>query len=356
MRIIVTGGGTGGHIFPALEIIKELKKQNSKADVLYVGNKGGLEEQMAKALGISFIGLSAKKIVGQSFIKKLEALWALGIAIIQSIRIMSKNRPKAVVGVGGYISAPVLIGSLAFRTDRYVCEQNVVPGLANAMLSKIAKGIFLSFEESLRFFPKNSTILSGNPVRSDFFALPRKEPTSGLRILVTGGSLGAHFLNREIPKVLVSISRDYPQLLITHQAGQKDEDTVMKAYEDAGLNAKVVRFINDMPKAFREHDLIISRAGATVIAEIMAAGMPAILVPYPFANGHQQHNASALADKKAAIMVLEGNDFEENLASELRILCQDPNKLLNMASKAKTLGKPNAAFDIAKIILNGPLR
>lgn len=351
MRIIVTGGGTGGHIFPALEIVKEIKAQDSNIEVVYVGNKNSLEEKMAKTAHIPFIGLSTKKIVGQNLIKKLLALFFLSIAIGKSMWLLLKKRPKAVVGVGGYISAPVIIASFFLGIDRYLCEQNAVPGLANKLLSQIAKKVFISFESSRSHFPEGRSILSGNPVRAEFFALPLKKPNLGLKILVTGGSLGAEFLNREVPKALAHIFPLCPQLFITHQIGQRPEKSVASIYDQAGINAQVVNFIENMPQAFSKHDLIISRAGATVCAEIMASGMPAILVPYPFANAHQQHNAQALAPK-AAIMVLEDSNFVENLSSAVKNLYQNPDRLLEMAMAARDMGTPKAASLIVSRILN----
>lgn len=351
MRIIVTGGGTGGHIFPALEIIKEIKRQDGLIEVLYVGNKDSLEEKMANKDGLIFYGLASKKFVGQSLVKKCLALCFLSIAIFKSMALLLKKRPKAVIGVGGYISVPVLMASFLLGIDRYICEQNVVPGLANKILSRIAKRIFISFEESRRFFPKGRAILSGNPVRHQFFNVPAKKPEGLFKILVTGGSLGAQFLNREVPKALAEIASTCPNLSITHQVGQRPSDAA-EIYKKANINAQVVAFIDNMPDAFSKHDLIISRAGATVCAEIMASGMPAILVPYPFANAHQQHNALALVSQKAAIMVLEDGDFKKHLIKDVKALYEEPKKLELLSSAAKMLGTPKASVLIASQVLN----
>lgn len=349
MRIIVTGGGTGGHIFPALEIVKEIKRQNNKIEVIYVGNKNSLEEKMAKSAQVPFIGLSTKKIVGQSFLNKFLALIYLMISIMKGMGILIRKRPQAVIGVGGYISAPMIIASFFLGIKSYLCEQNVVPGMANKWLSYIAKKVFISFDKSRDYFPKSKTILSGNPVRADFFSLPLKKPGETLKILVTGGSLGAQFLNKNVPLALAKAAQTC-SLSVTHQIGQKLEDS-LSIYEKAGINAQVVNFIENMPQAFLAHDLIISRAGATVCAEIMASGMPAILVPYPFANGHQQHNAQALVDENAAIMVLESENFIDNLSSEIISLNQN-ERLLNLAKNAKSMGTPKAATLIVNLILN----
>lgn len=349
MHIVVTGGGTGGHIFPALEIAKELKKQDHKILVTYVGNVNSLEEKMARSAGVPFFGLSTKKIVGQSLFKKLLAVFFLSLAVLKSMWFLLKTRPYAVVGVGGYISAPVLIASFFLGIRRYICEQNAVPGLANKLLSKIAHKIFISFEQSRNYFPKDKVILSGNPVRAQFFEASHKKTDESLKILVTGGSLGASFLNKNVPKALAKVATC--SLIVTHQIGQKPEDSIASTYHDAGISAQVINFIENMPQAFKNHDLLISRAGATVCAEIMAHGMPAILIPYPFANAHQQHNAQALVDKNAAIMVLENDNFLDNLAKNIKELCQT-KKLEQMAINAKKMGTPNAALVIVNHILN----
>ena len=205
MHIIITGGGTGGHIFPALEIAKEFAAQNSHIKITYVGNSNSLEESLAKKSGLAFFGLNTHKIVGQGFLRKLGALFFLGLATLKSSWFLIKNRPLAVVGVGGYVSAPMLIASFILNIRRYICEQNVKPGLANSMLAKIANKIFISFAKSAAYFPKSKFIVSGNPVRKAFFELKPKTYNNNkleLNILVTGGSMGASFMNIYIPKAM----------------------------------------------------------------------------------------------------------------------------------------------------------
>jgi UDP-N-acetylglucosamine--N-acetylmuramyl-(pentapeptide) pyrophosphoryl-undecaprenol N-acetylglucosamine transferase len=354
MRIIVSGGGTGGHIFPALEIIKEIKRQDETIDVILAGNIDSLEEKMAQAQHIPFFGLSTQKIVGQSLGKKILAVSALVKAITQCLWFLAKNRPKAVVGVGGYVSAPMVIASFLLGIKRYIAEQNVTPGLANRYLGRIATKVFISFKESKTYFKAHKTVLSGNPVRKEFFGLKRPDNHEGLKILITGGSLGARSLNTNIPQVLAQIHHECPKLSITHQTGQAMVDEVALYYQKAGINAAVTAFINDMPKAFSEHDLLISRAGATVIAEIMASGTPAILIPYPFALGHQKNNALALVNAKAGLMVLEGPEWGNHLALTIKNIYSDKNLLNQMASQAKSMGTPDAAFIMVRSILYDP--
>jgi UDP-N-acetylglucosamine--N-acetylmuramyl-(pentapeptide) pyrophosphoryl-undecaprenol N-acetylglucosamine transferase len=351
MYIVVTGGGTGGHVFPALEIIKELKRQDEKIKVIFVGNKNSLEEKMAKSSHLQFLGLNIKKIVGQNIFKKCLAIIFLALAILRSILFLFIHRPKAVIGVGGYVSAPMVIASFFLGIKRYVCEQNVCPGLANRYLAKIAHRVFISFLESKKFFPPNIIIHSGNPVRAEFFTHNFNEPKEGLKILITGGSLGARFLNQNVIKALQKIHSSCPKLFITHQTGSKMKEEVARLYEQAGIAANVISFIDDMPQAFLKHDVLISRAGATVCAEIMASGMPAILVPYPFANGHQKNNALLMSNLNAAIMVQENDDFINNLAQKIETIYKKPDTLLNYSHIAKSMGVFKASFIIVSTVL-----
>lgn len=353
MRIIITGGDTGGHIFPALEIASEIKRQHPHATVILAGNNNSLEEKMAKAAGVKFFGLTTKKVVDQSLFKKLVALVYLKLAVVKSLWFLLKDRPKAVIGVGGYVSAPMLLASALLGIKRYLCEQNVMPGLANRSLAWIANRIFISFAESRQYFPEKKTILTGNPVRKEFFELkPTMSEGQPLRILVTGGSLGANFLNQQVPYALGLAHNDCPHLTITHQTGKDQVTAVKKLYEYAGLKAEVVTFIDNMPQAFSHHDLLISRAGATVCAEIMAAGMPAILVPYPFANGHQKYNALALEKSGAAIMIEQGQNFASLLARSVKDLYLKQEQLGQMGKKAQTMGSWHAASAIVNYVLN----
>ncbi len=350
MRIVVTGGGTGGHIFPALEIAQEIKRQQPNADVVFVGNHQALEETLAKKAQLPFFGLTVKKIAGQSVAKKLLALAYLKLAVLKSLWFLIRKRPHAVIGVGGYVSAPMIIASFFLCIKRYICEQNVVPGLANRLLGKCATHVFLSFADSRKFFSTKATV-TGNPVRRDFFALTKHKQTKGLRILVTGGSLGAHYLNQEVPLALSEFLKQADDVIITHQTGAPTKNAVLELYAKLGVPANVVSFIDDMPKAFAAHDLLISRAGATVCAEIMASGMPAILVPYRFAGGHQKYNAEALQNNGAAIMIVEDNQFRDRLMATLNDLYRDRQQLMLLGKNDKAQCPHDAAGTIVGHVL-----
>ena len=353
MHIIITGGGTGGHIFPALEIAKEFLASDPRIKITYVGNKQGLEESLAKKYNLAFFPLRTRKIVGQGFGHKLAALYFLTLAVIKSCWFLLKNKPDAVVGVGGYVSAPMLIASFMLGIRRFICEQNVVPGLANKILAQIAHKIFTSFEESASYFPQSKIIYSGNPVRKEFFSLMPKtyDNKPGLNILVCGGSMGASFINIYIPKAMALLRQYCPALSVTHQCGENKQAQVAQIYSDSHIKAKTLSFIDNMPEAFETHDLLISRAGATVAAEIMAAGMPALLVPYRFANGHQKENARALVLAHAGLMLEEGENFAYELSQIIRNFYENKSELETLSLHAKAMATPHAAALIVKTVL-----
>ncbi len=351
MHVVVTGGGTGGHIFPALEIAKEFQNQNIK--VTFVGNKNSLEQTMAKSHNLDFFGLSTLSFVGKSLFGKFKALFYLKIAVIRSIYFILKNDIKIIVGVGGYVSFPMIIAGFLCRKKCFICEQNVSPGLANKVLSKLVSRIFISFMASKKYFTNKNTVFVGNPVRESFFGIKKEFLNQDISILVTGGSLGAKIFNEEIPKAINIVKKDMPLLSIsiTHQTG-KSNNITKSLYDKYNIKSEVVEFISNMSAEFAQHDLIISRAGATVCAEICAAGMPAILVPYKYANAHQKDNAKSLVEENAALMLEEGPEFHNSLALMIINLYKEPAQLKEISLNAKKLAMPKAALAIVTNILS----
>jgi UDP-N-acetylglucosamine--N-acetylmuramyl-(pentapeptide) pyrophosphoryl-undecaprenol N-acetylglucosamine transferase len=353
VHIIITGGGTGGHIFPALQIAEQFRVQDPTIQITYVGNENGPEKNLAHQHNLAFFGLNSHKIVGMGLRQKIKALAYLVVAIFESCKFLYKNKANAVIGVGGYVSAPMIIASFLLHIKRAICEQNVVPGMANKLLAKIANKIFISFPESATYFPAHKIILSGNPVREAFFAAKPKlfSKQSTKYILISGGSSGAQFLNTYVPQALALVQPEFPDLAITHQCGHKQVNEVAEFYEKNNLKAKVLSFIDNMPQAFAHHDIIISRAGATVCAEITASGMPAILVPYRFAQGHQKENALSLSKHQAGIILEESDNFTHELAEHLRVFLKRPDLLQDLSKHAKALAKPDAAQIIISTVL-----
>lgn len=350
MKIFITTGGTGGHIFPALAVAKTFKAQNPSAKLSFIGNLGGLEERLAQQAGLDFVGLNAKKIVGASFLGKIKAIFYLKLSVLKCMALILKHKPQAVLGFGGYVSAPMMIAGFLLRVKTYLCEQNAVPGLANRLLAKISRKIFISYEKSSVFFPKNKTFLTGNPCRDEFFGISPLKPDAKLKILITGGSLGAGFLNAEVPKALALLKNQGHLVQVCHQTGSNKVEECKSQYQLNNIEANVVNFIEAMPDAFAKHNIIISRAGATVSAEIMASGMPSILVPYRFANGHQKHNALALSEKEAAIMLEESETFATKLSETIKDFITHPEKLIYLSKNAKYLATPDSALKITSFI------
>lgn len=349
MHIVVTGGGTGGHVYPALEIAKAFIEHERDIKVTFVGNKNSFEERMAKKAGLRFFAIKTKQFIGHGLLYKLFSLYVLFFAVISCLGFLLKEKPKAIIGVGGYVSAPMLIAGFFLRIPRFIAEQNATPGLTNKVMGKISNLVFTSFQESSQYFPR--VLLTGNPVRAAFFVDREKRAIPPLRILISGGTQGAQFLNNEVPRALAIVKEAWPDIKITHQTGHDKLGLVREYYKRENINAEVLPFIDDMPQAFLHHDVIISRAGATVVAEIKANGIAAILVPYRFADGHQKANAEALINNQAAIMIEEDENFIKILAATLKQFYLKPEQLLLMGQKARALAKDNASELIVETVL-----
>ncbi len=340
MRIIIAGGGTGGHIFPAISIAEEILMRDSGNEVLFVGTKRGIESRVIKNYAIEFI--SSAGIVGKGLIGSLKGI-ALSIkGFFDSLRIIWGFKPDLILGVGGYASGPMVLASWLFMIPTAICEQNSIPGITNRILGKFVKRVFASFEESIIFFPRKKAILVGNPVRR--YILMERNPNqerNGFTILVFGGSQGSHRLNISVPKAFGILGRK--DVFLIHQTGYDDLDDVRKAYEWYGIRADVFPFIEDIGSVYRHSDLVIGRAGAGTIAEITALGIPSILVPYPFsAYNHQFENAKSLEKAGAAVVIEDKDAAPERLAEVLNDLLRW-EKLKEMGERARRLGKPDAA-------------
>lgn len=350
MNIIIAGGGTGGHAFPALQIALELKKIKPDLIPIMVGEKNSIEERLACEHNISFISIPSKPLVGKSFWQKIIGIFYLFLSIFFLTVKFIKNRPLVVIGVGGYVSAPSVIAAFLLRIKRAICEQNAVPGLTNKWLAYISNAVFISFEYSKKYFSNKNIILSGNPIRKDFI---NNKPIiiNKLNILISGGSKGAGFLNINIPKIFANIKNK--SFTVTHQTGEKDLELVRNFYIKYGIEAQVVAFIKDMPKAFLTHNLLISRAGATIIAELCAFGMPSILIPYRFSHGHQRYNALAIEKSHGGIMLEEQDrDFSNKFSNLMDGFISDPNSLEIIGQNARKLARIDAGSIIANYILN----
>lgn len=344
MKLLLAGGGTGGHLFPAVALAQRLLETDDEAQVLFVGTKRGIEARVLPELGLRLETVNIRGLVGQGLRGKLRLLPQLAGSLRQAARILDRFRPDVVLGVGGYASGPALLAARLKGIPCVIHEQNAWPGLTNRLLARWAERVCLSFSEADRAFNRGRTILTGNPLRSgmeDCPPLPSADPT----LLVFGGSRGARAINRAVVGALPHLSAFRGRLRIHHQTGDADLQEVQEGYRQAGWeDAEVVPFINDMAAAYARSQLVICRAGATTIAELTVCGRPAILIPYPFAAAdHQTANARMLSHRGAGLLLPQGDLNSECLARMVGDLLNDRGRLMSMAGVARSLAKRGAA-------------
>jgi len=350
--VLILAGGTGGHIFPGIAVAQTLRARG--VPVLWVGSDGGLETQLVPKAGIELRTLGVRGVRGKGLMTRLAAPLRVIVAVLSAWRILGAERPRSALALGGFAAGPAGIAAWLRRVPLLVHEQNRVPGVTNRILSHFAKKRLCGFAGAL---PGGEWI--GNPVRAVIAALPppseRLVGREGrLRLLVLGGSQGAYALNVVLPQVLQKVAADKrPQ--VRHQSGAKHLAQTQEIYKAAGLDAQVDAFIDDMAAAYAWADLVVCRAGALTLAELCAAGLAAILVPFPAAvDDHQTRNASALVEARAARLVAEGDGFADRLGAVLAQLCNGDSatargRLLAMAQAARGLAKPDAASQIADL-------
>ena len=344
MRAILAGGGTGGHVIPALAIANELKKSYG-AEVLFIGTARGIENRLVPAAGypLQLVRVGALKNV--SLMTRAKTAFDLPRALWDAGRMLSEFAPDVVIGVGGYASGPAMLAAVLKQIPTLAFEPNVVPGFANRVVARFVSGAAVHFEETAKYF--RHAEVTGVPVRQAFFEIPAKRggtPT----LLVFGGSQGAHAINDAMIRCLPELRRQAPGIHIIHQTGERDYNDALAAYQPLADSAEVFKFIEDMPAAFARADLVVCRSGASTVAEITAAGKPAIFVPFPrAADDHQRVNAEALARSGAAVVVEESKLEGVWLAETVAALLGDPSRLARMTEAARELAHPNAARDIA---------
>ena len=334
MRAILAGGGTGGHIIPALAIAQQLKSQYG-AEVLFVGTSRGMEKRLVPQAGFELRLVEVGALNRVSLATRLKTMFSLPGAIWQARGIVREFGADVVIGVGGYASGPAMMAAVLSRVPTVAFEPNVVPGFANRVVARWVSAAAVQFEQTGRYF-KNFKV-TGVPVRPAFFEIagvragdPR--PT----LLVFGGSQGAHAINQAVINALPSLRERMPNLRIIHQTGERDLPDAQAAYQRAGFDAEVSAFIQDMPAYFSRADLVVCRAGASTVGEIAAAGKPASWVPFPrAADDHQKVNAQALERAGAAVLLEEANLTGESLTEAVTSLLRDPNRLQQMGQAAR---------------------
>lgn len=364
MRMVIAGGGTGGHLFPGIALAEEVTTRHPENRVLFVGTRRGLEARVVPSAGFPLETVEVHGLKGLGLWKQLRTLVQLPLALLKSWRILRRFRPDVVVGVGGYSSGPVVLAAWLQGTATAVQEQNAVPGVTNRLLGKLVRAVFIAFDEARSAFPPSKTYLVGNPVRRklmDNYLRSRPVASDGsFRLLILGGSQGARGLNTRVLEALPHLGPLRDRLVVRHQTGAADLDRVRSAYQAAGVKAEVVEFIEDVSAAYAQATLVLCRAGATTLAELTICKKAAILVPFPAAtDDHQAVNAQALVKAGAARMFRESELTGGVLASQLILLADDPELVRRMERAAGELGRPEAAqelVDVCSELLAAPRR
>ncbi|MBF0624511.1 MAG: undecaprenyldiphospho-muramoylpentapeptide beta-N-acetylglucosaminyltransferase [Magnetococcales bacterium] len=353
--LLIAGGGTGGHLFPAIAVAEAWEAETG-GEVLFVGTPWGLESRLLPQQGRRLATLRVGRLKGSGTVVRIKTLLGLPRALLEAMGIVRSFRPRAVLGVGGYASAPAVAAARLLGVPALLHEQNARPGLANRWLSRLVREVLISFPEAAAGFPGRTTTLTGNPVRRGLDRPAAAEPPGAerpLSILVFGGSQGARIFSEIVPPAVALVAATQPGAVrLRQQAVEADRPQLESFYRHKGIPAEVLPFIHDMERAYREADLVICRAGATSVAELAAMGKPALLIPYPFAaDDHQTANAAALVAAGGGWMRRQEELDERWLADFLGDRLADRAGLLRAGENARTLGHPDAARRVVARIL-----
>lgn len=354
LRVLIAGGGTGGHVFPAIALAEELTARCADCEILFVGSEGGLENQLVPQAGFSLSSLPVGKLKGSSTAMRLRTLIGLGPGILRAGAILRRFKAEVVVGVGGYASGPIVLAATALRVPIILLEQNTIPGLTNRVLSRFAKKVVTSFPETAEHLPAGCALELGNPLRPgliDRLAETRAKKGQGKGLLILGGSQGARALNELMLQCTADLLRLQPDLTIVHQTGRSDHERVSAYYEAFAGRAAAVAFIDDMADAYGRADLVLSRSGATTIAELGLVGLPAILVPYPFAaDDHQAHNAAAMGCAGAAEVMRQDALEPKRFVALVVSILSSAERLATMTAAMRSFGRPQAGEKIVDLL------
>lgn len=350
LRILIAGGGTGGHVIPGLAIAREMRDRYG-AEVRFVGTARGLETRLVPEAGFRLELIEVGQLKNVSLAIRARTVADLPIGIRRCMKLLRSLRPHVVVGVGGYASGPAMMAAVLMRVPTLAYEPNAVPGLANRIIGRLVSAAAVNFAESLPFF-RNAEV-TGVPVRQEFFSLPERPADAAPMLLVFGGSQGARALNRAMPEVMVDLLDRVPGLRVLHQAGARHVDTTREAYAATGADPerwRVEAFLDDMPTRFAEASLILCRSGSSV-AELAAAGKPSLLVPFPqAADDHQRRNAEVFVRSGAAALLPEAEMTRERLLEELSAMLGDELRLREMSGRARALARPDALERIGELV------
>jgi UDP-N-acetylglucosamine--N-acetylmuramyl-(pentapeptide) pyrophosphoryl-undecaprenol N-acetylglucosamine transferase len=353
-RIMVAGGGTGGHLFPGLAVVEELRRRVPGIEVQFVGTARGIEARFLPSRGEALELLEVTPLKGQGVGARFKSLTRIPTAMRKASSLMREFEPDLVLGVGGYASGPVLLAASLSGRPTALLEQNAQVGMTNRILSRFVDRAYITFEQTEEVFGKRKSRLTGNPVRQEFveharlaLADPEGFESRARTLLVLGGSQGAKKLNEDVPSALARAGLAGRNLEVVHQTGESMRDEVEATYQELGIRARVVTFIDEIARAYSNAALVVARAGATTLAELCAIGRPSILIPFPFAaDDHQAKNARALEEQGASICIRESELAVESLGDLIGGLLDDPARRQLMARAARDHGKPDAAAAI----------
>jgi UDP-N-acetylglucosamine--N-acetylmuramyl-(pentapeptide) pyrophosphoryl-undecaprenol N-acetylglucosamine transferase len=353
VRILIAGGGTGGHLYPGIALARELQRRDPSAAVSFVGTASGIEARVVPRENFPLDLIRVAGLKGKSRGERLKGFLLLPLAALDAWRVLSTRQPEVVVGVGGFASGPVLLLAAMRGYPTMLLEQNALPGITNRLLARVVRAAAVNFEAALSYFPTG--FVAGNPVRPEFFPAQNEEgndhdhqPHDAARILIFGGSQGAHAINVAMVEAAPRLAASGRRVAITHQTGERDLDLVRSAYQRAGMAARVEAFIYEIDREMKAADVVICRGGATTLAELAASGTPAILVPLPKStDDHQRKNAEVVAQAGAALVIEQRHMNGETLAAAISGLVSNPARRQEMATAARQLARPDAAQRIA---------
>lgn len=349
MKFLMAGGGTGGHVIPALAVARELKRRGHEP--FFVGTAAGLEAKLVPAAGftIEFIEIGGLKRVG--LVQTTRTLWQLPVATARIAVALARWKPAAVFSMGGYAAGPAVLAAWMRRIPLAVMEPNAVPGMTNRWMARRAGRALVNFEQTARYFPRGRAELIGVPVRPEFFEVPPKPRGDTLTVLITGGSQGSRTLNNAVRESWRLFRDAGFRVRLIHQTGWEAHAAIAREFAASGMQGEVVPFIDDMPGAFAAADVVVCRSGASAVAEIAAAGRPAIFVPFPYAaDDHQTRNAEVLARAGAGRLVPDRELTGERLFNEVRTLVGEPGVLEKIGEEARRFARPGAASRAADVL------
>lgn len=351
-NVIISGGGTGGHLYPALAVGEKLKEKDPTAEIFFIGSSRLLEKSIMERYQANFIPLKIEGLKGKG-LKTLKSLALLPYSFLKSLYILLRLRPALVVGVGGYSSGPIVLLASWLRIPTLIMEQNLKPGLTNRLLLPWVRKAVVAFEGSLPYF-KGKGLNLGNPTRDEFYSLSKKERNNCFSLLIFGGSQGSHFLNKKITESLELLSRHKTHLRFIHQTGENDYEWVKERYTHYGFkDVTISPYFFNMPEYFQSSDLIVCRSGATTIAELIAAQKASLLIPFAKATeDHQLINARELEKAQGAEILLEEDFTPESFAEKIRDFMVHKDKINRMENNLESLRKENAAEKIADLCMD----